>query len=126
MTTVAFYDTKPYDRQYMLAAAGNGRLHFEFHEFRCSQKTAASAAGATSVCGFVNDRFDRPCLDVLREGGVRHLALRCAGFNNVDLPAAAELGMAMSSMENVWNLTTSAPAATAASMRSKALARSPS
>jgi D-lactate dehydrogenase len=95
MTTVAFYDTKPYDRQYMLAAAGNGRLHFEFHEFRCSQKTAASAAGATSVCGFVNDRFDRPCLDVLREGGVRHLALRCAGFNNVDLPAAAELGIAV-------------------------------
>jgi D-lactate dehydrogenase len=92
MATVAFYDTKPYDRQYMLAAAV-GRVEFAFHEFRCSVETAASAAGATSICGFVNDRFDRPCLEVLRGVGVRHLALRCAGFNNVDLPAAAECGI---------------------------------
>jgi D-lactate dehydrogenase len=93
MTTVAFYDTKPYDRQSMLAAAGADDLRFVWHEFRCSRETAISARGATSVCGFVNDRFDRPCLEVLHDVGVRHLALRCAGFNMVDLAAARELGI---------------------------------
>jgi D-lactate dehydrogenase len=55
----------------------------------------ASAAGASAVCGFVNDRFDRPCLELLRTQGVGHLAMRCAGFNNVDLAAARELSIAV-------------------------------
>ena len=95
MTIVAFYDTKPYDRQYMLATGAADGIRFVFHEFRCTRETAASAAGATAVCGFVNDRFDRPCLEVLRGAGVGHLAMRCAGFNNVDLVAARELSIAV-------------------------------
>ncbi|NDC63764.1 MAG: 2-hydroxyacid dehydrogenase [Planctomycetia bacterium] len=97
VTTCAFYDTKPYDRQYMLAeaSAGAGDVRFVFHEFRCTRDTAAAAAGATAVCGFVNDRFDRECLAILRAVGVGHLAMRCAGFNNVDLPAARELAIAV-------------------------------
>jgi len=95
MMTVAFYDAKPYDRQYVSAAAGAGELSFEFHEFRLSSETAGSARGASAVCVFVNDRLDRACLAALRDLGVRHVALRCAGFNNVDLAAAKEVAIAV-------------------------------
>jgi len=92
---VAFYDTKPYDRDHMLAAAGAAGLDWRFHEFRLNEETASTAAGASSVCVFVNDRLDRPCLEQLAAAGVRHLALRCAGFNNLDLAASRELGLAV-------------------------------
>ncbi len=93
MTTVAFYDTKPYDREYFERNADAGRLRWQFHEFRLTADTAASAAGATAVCVFVNDRLDRRCLELLHGLGVRLVALRCAGFNNVDLVTARELGL---------------------------------
>jgi D-lactate dehydrogenase len=95
MTTIAFYDTKPYDREPMAAAvAATGEaLRFAFHEFRLSAETAATAAGSPAVCAFVNDRLDRPCLEILAISGVRHVTLRCAGTNNVDRAAAAELGL---------------------------------
>lgn len=95
MSVCAFYDTKSYDREAMLAAAGAGDVEWRFHEFRLNAHTAASAAGARSVCVFVNDRLDRACLEKLAAHGVRHVALRCAGFNNVDLAAARELGLAV-------------------------------
>ncbi len=91
MTTVAFYDTKPYDRQFMVAAATDV-IHWVFHEFRLTAETAATARGADAVCVFVNDRLDRACLEELAGCGIRHVALRCAGFNNVDLVAAGRLG----------------------------------
>ncbi len=95
MTTVAFYDTKPYDREYMLAATGASDLRLVFHEFRLTAETASTVDAATAVCGFVSDRLDRDCLATLAAAGVRHVALRCAGFNNVDLAAARELGLAV-------------------------------
>lgn len=91
----AFYDTKPYDREYLRATPGASGIDWEFHEFRLTAETAASVRGAEAVCVFVNDRLDRPCLEQLAEGGVRQVALRCAGFNNVDLAAARELGIAV-------------------------------
>jgi D-lactate dehydrogenase len=94
MIDVAVYDTKPYDREY-LGAAGTGALRFRFHEFRLSAATAPSAAGARAVCVFVNDLLDAPCLAALRDQGVALVALRCAGFNNVDLAAARSLGLAV-------------------------------
>jgi len=94
MIDVAVYDTKPYDREY-LGAAGEGAIRFRFHEFRLSAATAASASGTQAVCVFVNDLLDRPCLEALRDAGVRLVALRCAGFNNVDLAAARDLGLAV-------------------------------
>lgn len=93
MTTVAFYDAKPYDREYMLAADAAEEIHWEFQEFRLSASAARTATGATAVCVFVNDRLDRDCLTVLADMGVRHIALRCAGFNNIDLAAAREVGL---------------------------------
>ncbi len=95
MNAVAFYDTKPYDRDYFGSATAAGRLRWQFHEFRLTTATAASAAGAQAVCVFVNDRLDAPCLQQLHRTGVRLVALRCAGFNNVDLAAAKSLGLAV-------------------------------
>ena len=95
MTTVAFYDTKPYDREYFERAAGADRLTWQFHDFRLSRETVASVGGVQSVCVFVNDRLDEPCLRALAAAGVKHVALRCAGFNNVDLAVATALGLAV-------------------------------
>ena len=95
MNTVAFYDTKPYDREYFESAPAASHLRCQFHEFRLTSKTAASADGAQAVCVFVNDRLDRACLEQLHRAGVRLVALRCAGYNNVDLAAAKALGLAV-------------------------------
>lgn len=91
--TVAFYDTKPYDREYFSRAAELAEVELHFHEFRLAASNASSAAGSQVVCVFVNDRLDRECLQVLADGGVKLIALRCAGFNNVDLAVARELGL---------------------------------
>ena len=95
MNTVAFYDTKPYDREYFECAPEASRLRLQFHEFRLTSETAASVNGAQAVCVFVNDRLDAPCLKQLHDAGIRLVALRCAGFNNVDLAAAKSLGLAV-------------------------------
>ena len=95
MNTVAFYDTKPYDREYFERAPEADRLRRQFHEFRLTSETAASVGGAQAVCVFVNDRLDAPCLTQLQRAGVRLVALRCAGFNNLDLTAAKSLGIAV-------------------------------
>lgn len=95
MNTVSFYDTKPYDRDYVLAAAGADQIEWRFHEFRLTRETAATAAGSGAVCVFVNDKLDRICLQQLASAGVRHVALRCAGFNQVDIEAAKDLGIAL-------------------------------
>jgi D-lactate dehydrogenase len=93
MFETAVFDTKPYDRQFLTAAASAPHVDWRFHEFRLSADTAAVAAGARAVCIFVNDQADRPCLEALRDRGVELVSLRCAGFNNVDLEAARQLGL---------------------------------
>src|SRR5215475_14631925 len=91
--TVVF-DTKPYDREY-LGRAATGEIQWSFKEFRLNAETAVAAQGAKAVCIFVNDRADRPALEALSSLGVKHIALRCAGFNSVDLAAAKELGLSV-------------------------------
>jgi D-lactate dehydrogenase len=93
MITAAFFDTKPYDRKYFEHAPGAEKLRLQFHEFRLNTETVPIARGADVVCVFVNDRLDRPCITALIAAGVKLIALRCAGFNNVDLAAAKELGI---------------------------------
>ena len=90
-TTVAVYDTKPYDRESLGSAEGAEPIHWRFLEFRLEPDTAHAAAGAQAVCVFVNDQLDRPCLQTLAAQGVQLVALRCTGFNNLDLAAAKEL-----------------------------------
>jgi D-lactate dehydrogenase len=89
------YDTKPYDRRYLERALGSERIQWRFHEFRLNAETAITAQGSKAVSVFVNDRADRACLEQLSRAGVQLLALRCAGFNNVDVSAARELKMAV-------------------------------
>jgi D-lactate dehydrogenase len=93
MIPVAFSDAKPYDRESMQAAAGAEGIRWLFREFRLTAETAATVEGVPAVCSFVNDRLDRDCLATLAAAGVRHVALRCAGFNNIDIAAAGDLGL---------------------------------
>ncbi|MDP3070851.1 MAG: 2-hydroxyacid dehydrogenase [Opitutaceae bacterium] len=93
--TIAFYDTKSYDRDYFGRATQGADLVLRHHDFRLTADTARSAEGAQAVCVFVNDRLDRSCLTALAALGVKLVALRCAGFNNVDRAAALELGLAI-------------------------------
>jgi D-lactate dehydrogenase len=88
---LTIYDTKSYDREFFTELAVPG-IELVFHEFRLDAANAASAA-AGAVCVFVNDKVDRACLEVLGERGVGLVALRCAGFNQVDLDAAREFSI---------------------------------
>jgi D-lactate dehydrogenase len=93
MPEVAVYDTKPYDREFLLAARVSDGIRWRFHEFRLSAETAATARGADAVCVFVNDTVDAACARKLAALGVRLVALRCAGHNNVDVEAARRVGL---------------------------------
>jgi D-lactate dehydrogenase len=93
MMKIAFYDAKPYDKIHFDLEAKKSGVLLQYHEFRLSSTTVSSAAGSQAVCVFVNDSLDRACLELLSAEGVKLVALRCAGFNNVELDAAAELGI---------------------------------
>lgn len=91
MIEIAVFDAKPYDRASLSAVRSD--LRWRFLDFRLSVESANSARGATVACVFVNDRLDRACLKALAEAGVKMVAFRCAGFNNLDSAAAKELGL---------------------------------
>lgn len=90
---VAVFSTKPYDRAFFERAADNFDHELTFLEPRLTAETVGLADGFDAVCVFVNDRLDADVLERLAEGGVRVVALRCAGFNNVDLAAGERLGV---------------------------------
>ena len=83
---VAFFDAKPYMET---AFRERNRYNYAIHFFepRLSLQTAALAAGFKTLCIFVNDSLSAPVIDELHALGVEMIALRCAGFNNVDLAA---------------------------------------
>ena len=89
---VVVFSSKPHDRVF-LGAANAGRHELVFQEARLLPESAALAAGAEAVCLFVHDHADAAIMAVLAKLGVRHIALRCAGFNNIDLAAAAKHGI---------------------------------
>jgi D-lactate dehydrogenase len=91
--SAAFFDTKPYDLRYFQAASTPERIQWRFHEFRLGMETVAAAEGVRVVCLFVNDRADQGCVEALTRLGVQLIAMRCAGFNNVDLTAARRCGV---------------------------------
>lgn len=92
---VAVFSARPYDRSALEAADRDAGHELVFHEARLSLETVALAAGAGAVCPFVNDDLSRPVVAGLARIGVRLLALRSAGFNHVDLGAAAAAGIAV-------------------------------
>src|SRR5215831_1122143 len=87
----AVFDTKPYDRQALEQASADYGIEWHFREFRLTQDSASATKNARAICVFVNDQLDRPCLESLARNGVELVALRCAGFNNVDIATAKEL-----------------------------------
>src|SRR5262245_52970425 len=90
---VAVFSTKPYDRAFLDAANARHGHDLTFFEPRLVPETVPLAAGYDAVCTFVNDQLDAGVLGALAASGTRAVTLRCAGFNNVDLEAAARLGV---------------------------------
>ncbi|EJD50166.1 D-lactate dehydrogenase [Auricularia subglabra TFB-10046 SS5] len=94
---LAFFSTKKYDIDAFNAAqketADAQSIEIVYLEPGLDERTAILAEGCTAVCAFVNDRLDAPTLLELSKLGVKFVALRCAGFNNVDLAKAQELGI---------------------------------
>jgi D-lactate dehydrogenase len=90
---VAVFDTHRFDQAALEKENLRTRHTLHFFEARLEQRTARLAAGSEAVCVFVNDALDRPTVTTLREIGVRLIALRCAGYNQVDLAAARDLGL---------------------------------
>ena len=84
---VAFFDTKSYDVPGFDHYAADSGLEIKYFETRLNEDTASLAAGYDAVCVFVNDTVSAPVVDKLCQLGVKVLALRCAGFNNVDIKA---------------------------------------
>ena len=87
MTEIGFFDTKPYDR-YWFDRTSDASLHFRYFENKLNAGTAKLAEGCGAVVAFVNDEIDRETVSILHGLGVRLVALRCAGYNNVDFAAA--------------------------------------
>ena len=95
---VAVFSAKGYDREFLAAAnvAGGHGHELVFVDARLTRETAALAAGFPGICTFVNDVIDEEAAGTLAEGGTRLIALRCAGFNQVDLAATTRAGMTVS------------------------------
>ena len=81
---IAVFDAKDYDIQSFTACAEEG-IEFKFYDTRLDEDTVGLAKGYDGVCVFVNDAVNAKVIDKLYELGVRVIALRCAGYNNVDL-----------------------------------------
>lgn len=90
---IVVFSTKPYDRQFLTAANTTLRHRLTFLEPRLTTETVELTKGFEGVCVFVNDQLNAKVLEVLAKHGVKVIALRCAGFNNVDLAKAAQLGI---------------------------------
>jgi D-lactate dehydrogenase len=90
---VAVFSTKSYDRQFFNIA--NAQYHHEliFLEPRLNHQTTRLAIDAPAVCIFVNDEINKDTLEILASNGLRLIALRCAGYNNIDVQAAKSLGI---------------------------------
>ncbi len=88
MFKAAFFDTKPYDKIYFDALKSDYGIEIEYFESKLNPKTAIMASGFHAVIAFVNDDISKKTISVLKENGVKIIALRCAGYNNVDLSAA--------------------------------------
>lgn len=90
---VAFFNTKNYDKRFFEEANVSGEHEIQFLEPHLTPQTALLAYGYEAICAFVNDQLTRPVLEDLAEHGLKLIALRCAGFNNVDLEAVDKLGL---------------------------------
>ena len=84
---IAFFDTKAYDRDIFQRVNEKFNLKIKFFDTKLTEDSVSLAKGYNIVCVFVNDVLNKNVIDKLVENGVSLIALRCAGFNNVDFPA---------------------------------------
>lgn len=92
MKKIAFFDSKPYDRE-SFDRVNNGRYEIKYFETRLSSAALPLLEGCDAVCAFVNAEIDRAVIEGITQRGIKVLAMRCAGYNNVDFAAAYELGL---------------------------------
>ncbi len=85
---IAFFDAKQYDKDSFEQAAVGSGIDFKFYDTKLNSDTASLARGADGVCVFVSDTVDGDVIEKLHSFGVKYIALRCAGYNNVDLKCA--------------------------------------
>lgn len=90
---IALFSSKSYDSEYFSIANQSFGFEIAYFETRLRSRTAHLAAGMDAVCVFVNDVIDRETIGILKDLGVGVVALRCSGFNNVDVLAAEEAGV---------------------------------
>ena len=90
---IHFYSSQPYDIDFFEKV--NKHFHHElvFHDYALNEETVELVNNVTCICVFVNDRLTAPVLEKLYAKGVRLVALRCAGFNNIDVVTADTLGI---------------------------------
>ena len=87
---VAVFSTKSYDREYLDKMNVDGQHNLTYFDASLNSNTTNLTLGFDAVCVFVNDKVERGTIEKLAENGIKVIALRCAGFNNVDIDAAKE------------------------------------
>ena len=92
-TKIAFFDAKSYDRETFAKVNQNFGFDIQYFKERLSLNTVSLTQGADVVCIFVNAECDQRVIERMANYGVKLIALRCAGFNNVDVRAAQEHGI---------------------------------
>lgn len=90
MNTVSFYDTKPYDHIYFDKWKEKYGIEIIYHEEKLTKRTAIFAQESDAVIAFVNDTLDKDTLEALYQQGIHMIAMRCAGYNNIDFKYAYE------------------------------------
>ncbi len=90
---IAFYSYKSYDKEWFDRFVGDTDFQITYFRVKLDATTASYARGADVICAFVNDDLSKDVIDKLDELGIKMIALRCAGFNNVDLEAAKAHGI---------------------------------
>ena len=91
MIKMAFFDAKPYEIEAFRKWNSDGEIDIRYMEHKLNVQTVDSAKGCDVVCAFVNDTIDAEVLDELKALGVKLVAMRCAGYNNLDLKALGDL-----------------------------------
>lgn len=90
---IAFFSYKSYDKEYFDRYVEETGFKINYFRVKLDESTATYARGADVICAFVNDDLSKEVIDIISDLGVRMIAMRCAGFNNVDLDAAAAKGI---------------------------------
>ncbi len=88
MRKICFYDTKPYDKIYFDLYKEKYGFEIDYFEPKLNSDTAVMAKGYEAVVAFVNDTIDAKTIDILYNNGIGMIAMRCAGYNNIDFKAA--------------------------------------